>query len=186
MPRLSKDDKILIRELRIHKGYNSYRLLQEFPGKNWCRRTIDRWIKRIDQSRSIECIARSGRPRTASSEETVAAVEELILSQEEAPGTHKSTRQIAGEIGISHMSVFRIAHRNLHLKCLKRKRAQELTDANKITRLSRTKQLLRRYPQHTVPFIWFTDEKIFTVEAPRNAQNDRLYVTRQTKKTQVP
>ena len=37
-----------------------------------------------------------------------------------------------------------------------------------------------------VHFIWFTDEKLFTVVAPNNAQNDRLYVTIGAKKKQVP
>ena len=35
-------------------------------------------------------------------------------------------------------------------------------------------------------FIWFTDEKLFTVEASNNAQNNRLYVTIGVKKKQVP
>jgi len=33
--------------------------------------------------------------------------------------------------------------------------------------------------------MWFTDEKIFTVAAPKNPQNDRLYVSSTVKKKQV-
>jgi len=36
-----------------------------------------------------------------------------------------------------------------------------------------------------VDFIWFIDEKVFTVSSPRNPQNDRLYVTAGIKKKQV-
>ena len=36
-----------------------------------------------------------------------------------------------------------------------------------------------------VPFIWFTDEKLFTVAPPINAQNDRLYVSTTTLKRNV-
>ena len=70
----------------------------------------------------------------------------------------------------------RIIHRDLVLKCVK-KCAQELTEANRCARLSRSKQLLKRYSARDVEYIWFTDEKVFSVAAPKNPQNDRLYVT---------
>ena len=41
------------------------------------------------------------------------------------------------------------------------------------------------YPDDQVNFMWFTDEKIFTVGAAKNPQNDRLYVPVTTKKKQV-
>ena len=41
------------------------------------------------------------------------------------------------------------------------------------------------HPDDQVNFIWFTDEKIFTVAAPKNPQNNRLYVPVTTKKKQV-
>jgi len=82
-------------------------------------------------------------------------------------------------------TVHRIVHNDLKLKCLKKRRAQELTAANKLARFSRAKALLRQYPQHLVHFMWFTDEKVFTVASPKNAQNDRFYVPVSTKKKQV-
>ena len=33
----------------------------------------------------------------------------------------------------------------------------------------------KKYPALLVIFIWFTDEKLFTVDPPINLQNDRLY-----------
>ena len=36
-----------------------------------------------------------------------------------------------------------------------------------------------------VNFIWFTDEKIFTVTAPRNSQNDPLYAAAGTRKKEI-
>jgi inhibitor of nuclear factor kappa-B kinase subunit alpha len=44
---------------------------------------------------------------------------------------------------------------------------------------------LRQYSQHLVNFIWFTDEKIFTVACPINPQNDRVYVPPGMKKRTV-
>ena len=55
-----------------------------------------------------------------------------------------------------------------------------------MARLVRAKQLLRHYPPSKLDFIWFTDEKIFTVATPKNPQNDRLYVPTGTQKRQVP
>ena len=51
-----------------------------------------------------------------------------------------------------------------------------MTEANRSARLERSRQLLKKYPPHAVEFIWFSDEKLFTVAAPSNPQNDRLYV----------
>ena len=107
------------------------------------------------------------------------------MSQESQPGTHRSLNEIAREIEVSRSTVRNIVHNELKLKCLKKKRAQELTEANKLTRFVRAKQLLRDYPQSKVHFIWFTDEKLFTVAAPKNAQNDRLDVPTGTLKKQV-
>ena len=45
--------------------------------------------------------------------------------------------------------------------------------------------LLKMYPADQVDFIWFTDEKIVTVEMPKNPQNDRLYVPATTQKKEV-
>jgi len=109
-------------------------------------------------------------------------VDDLALSQEDKPKTHRSTRQISRETGIYRSSVYRIIHCDLQLKCLKRRRAQQLSEANHVARLTRCKQPLKRHDDSAVDFIWFTDEKVFTVEPPFTSQNDRVYVPVGTKK----
>jgi len=42
---------------------------------------------------------------------------------------HQTTCQIARETGIHHSPVYSIIHQDLQLKCLKKRRAQELTTA---------------------------------------------------------
>jgi len=79
------------------------------------------------------------------------------------------------KLRVKRKSVLRIIHKDLRLACFKKKRAHELTEANKFTRLVRAKQLLKKYPEQAVGFIWFTDEKLFTVAAPVNMQNNRVY-----------
>jgi len=81
--------------------------------------------------------------------------------------------------------VYRIVRKDLRLKCFKKRRAQELTAANRDARLTRAKKLLRLYPQSAVDFIFFSDEKIFTVAPPVNLQNDRVYVPQSSKKRDV-
>jgi len=71
------------------------------------------------------------------------------------------------------------------LSVSRKKRAQELTAANKLTRLVLAKQLLKQYPASIVSFIWFTDEKLFTVARPINLQNDRVYAPVGAKKRQL-
>jgi len=73
------------------------------------------------------------------------------------------------------MTVNKIIKNELQLKCHKKRRAHELTDGNKKKRFDCYRKLLRRCPVGTENFIWFTDEKLFTVAAPSNTQNDRVY-----------
>jgi len=68
-------------------------------------------------------------------------------------------------------------------KCFK-KRAQQLTDANTILQLVCAKQLLKNYRRHSVDYMWYTDEQVFTVECPVNSQNDHVYCNK--KKKQIP
>jgi hypothetical protein len=68
---------------------------------------------------------------------------------------------------------------------LKKRHAQDLTAANRDTRLVRSQQLLRKYPTYAVSFIFFTDEKVFTVAPPVNPQNDRVYAPTATKKREI-
>ena len=86
---------------------------------------------------------------------------------------------------ISRTTVMCIIHDDLQLQCLKKRRAQELTAANNVTRLTRSKHLLRRYSKSAVDFIWFTDEKVFTIAAVSNAQNDRVYAPKSSRKKDV-
>jgi len=76
---------------------------------------------------------------------------------------------------IHRSSVHHILQQELQLKCLKKTNVQELTRANKQARMTRARQLLNQYPNHT-------DEKLFTVAAPTNSQNDRFYVRPGTRK----
>jgi inhibitor of nuclear factor kappa-B kinase subunit alpha len=182
---LSFEDKILIKNLWECKSYSSRRLIKELPNKNWKRRTLDYFLLKLRTTGSVELAAGSGRPRSSRTEDNIAAVNELVQSQEDEPKTHLSTRQIARELNLTRTTVRRIIHNDLGLKCLKRRRAHELSTANRQSRLVRARQLLQRFSVSDVGFIFFTDEKLFTVAAPSNTQNDRVYVLRSMSKKQI-
>ena len=103
-------------------------------------------ILKIDRTGSTQRQPGSGRPKTARTVTNIELVESLVLSQEDRPQTHRTQRQISHEINLSRSSVRRIIKADLHLKCLKKRRAQELTAANKQARLERSRRLLRLYP----------------------------------------
>jgi len=64
------------------------------------------------------------------------AVEGIALSQEDKPKRHRSAREISHETAILCSNVHRIIHRDLQLKCFKRRRAH-LSEANRISHLTR-------------------------------------------------
>ena len=183
----STDDKHAIKLLRQSKKYGAKRLMSMFPDKQWSLGGLKKLIRKIDDTGAVDrrSAPGSGRPRTARAADKIDEVDDLVLSQEDAPSTHRTQRQIARQTGISVTSVHRIIKNDLRLKCLKKRRAHELTEANKIARRDRCRKLLKRYPASMVNFCWFTDEKIFTVAAPSNSQNDRLYAPVAVRKKDV-
>ena len=146
------EGKALIKNLYLLKGYGAHRLLAEFPTKNWTLGGLDYLLKKLRQTGTTDKKKGSRRPKSTRTEENVSAVEELILSQENKPQTHNTTRQITRLTGIPQSLVVRIIHRDLSLKCLKKRRAQELTDANRLQRLTLAKQLLSTYSANDVNF----------------------------------
>ena len=79
----------------------------------------------------------------------------------------------------------RIIHSDLQPKCLKKRCAQQLTAANRLARLTRSKQLLRNFSSGEVDFIFFSDEKVFSVAPPVKLQNDRVYAPISVKKRDI-
>ena len=123
--------------------------------------------------------------RSARTVANINAVADLVQSQDDQTHSHLSVREISREIDLPRSCVHDIVKKDLNLKCLKRKAAQELTEANKLARYERSKQLLRKYHEHDIDFIWFSYEKLVRISTPRNSQNDRLYVHSAVKKRDV-
>jgi len=181
----SLEDKHAIKFLRQTKGYGAKKLRTMFPAKCWSLEGLKSLIRKIDSMGDIRRRPGSGRPRSVRTANVVDEVEDLVLSQENAPGSHSTQRQTARQVGISVTSVNRIVNKDLRLKCHKKRRAHELSDANKKARLNCCRKLLRKYPVAMTNFIWFTDEKLFTVASPSNTQNDRVYAPEGVRKKSI-
>ena len=71
--------------------------------------------------------------------------------------------------------------KDLHLKCFKRRHAQELTDVNCAARMKGAKHLLQQFPQYATDFNVFTDEKVFSVTSPDNRRTKSVVDKLKTK-----
>ena len=111
----------------MDKGYERKKLLNEFPGKDWSAGRLDKLLRKIDETQSVQRKAGSGRPRAARTEENIEIVQELICSQEGELKSHKTPREIERETGISLSSVRHIANFDLNLTPFKRVKGQKLS-----------------------------------------------------------
>src|SRR6266446_7868850 len=93
----TSDDRILIKALRIEKGYGAKTLLKEFPTKPWSLSAVSNLRVKIDATGSVSRRVGDGRPLSACTNDNCAIVADLVLSQEYDPGTHRTIREIEKE-----------------------------------------------------------------------------------------
>ena len=88
---MSEEDRILITNLYYFKGYGAKRLVSEFLAKGWQKTTVNDFLKCLKEAGSTKPKSGSGRPRTVRTVANISAVNDLVLSQEDAPQTHHTT-----------------------------------------------------------------------------------------------
>lgn len=109
------------------------------------------------------------RERTSRPAEVVERAHELIL---EDPG--QSLRKLATVLGVSERSMRRIAEEDLRYKSYTLKVRQMLSEDARSKRIARCHLLLSSLKNEAAGRIrFFSDEKIFTVDAKVNRRNDR-------------
>ena len=170
----SESDRAVIEACVLEKEWGARRILKEYPNRQWNLSSVNYLIKKIKETGSTKRKAGSGRPKTASTAENKAYVEEVIVSQEDQPGTHKSQREIAKDLNVSRSSVRRMT-RAANLKSFKRIRVSRRDQNVRQKRKTRSKNLNDRYSVAKVKKMIFTDEKDFPYEIARNRQNDRVF-----------
>jgi len=100
---INSEDHVLIKVLCQEKGHGSKKLLAEFPNKAWSLTSLKRLLRKMDASGLTDRKRESRRKRTVQTAENVRVVEELSMSQETAPGSHR----ILQCIKLLESSVFR-------------------------------------------------------------------------------
>ena len=88
---LSEEDRILIKNLYYFKGYGAKRPIREFPTKGWKKTTVNDFLKCLKETGSTTRKSGSGRLRTVRTVANISAINDLVLSQEDAPHTHRTT-----------------------------------------------------------------------------------------------
>ena len=85
----SAEDRSLIKGLRQEKGYVAKRLILEFPNKPWTLSGLKKLLRKIGTNGTVERKLGSGRKWTVRTNENIRLIEELVLSQDDQPGTHQ-------------------------------------------------------------------------------------------------
>ena len=113
-------DKAIIKHY-YEKGYTAYKIWKDNPEKHWDKTSVKRLIKRFEAFGTMERQKGSGCTQTATTPENKKAVEEMICSPEDHPGTQVPPKDIAEGLKISQSSVRRMIKRKgikqfIHLK----------------------------------------------------------------------
>ena len=86
----------------------------------------------------------------------------------------RSARKMAKETSVSHMTIQNVLKKNLKCHPYKKVKRQVLSRPTREKRLQRARLLLKLLKDCTQPVLW-TDEKLFTVQAIQNPQNDQVW-----------
>ena len=173
---LSTQDKAVIKNDFEENGWTAYRIVKEHPAKKWHISSVLRLIKKIKSTGSTARRPGSGRPATADTPENVAAVEELVFSQEDNPGSHLPPTKIAKHLNISRESVMRIC-KKYKFRQYKRVRTNKLQEISRQRRHERSDRLAQRFGmgKRTVKRLVFQDEVMIPLQIRMNRQKNRVY-----------
>jgi len=83
----------LIKKLYL-KGHAAKRLTDEFPEKSWTTAGVNKLLKKLQNTGTVDRRPGSGRPCSARTEENVETLNDLVLSQEDKPQNHRTVHEI--------------------------------------------------------------------------------------------
>ena len=141
--KLSEEDKIIIKYLRQKFGYGAKRIIKDHLEKNWGLRNVDDLLKKNDETGDIKRREGSRRPKSSRTENNINAVKELILSQEDKPGTHATLNEISKMMDIPRTSIRRVIAKDLKLQPFKKIKGQRIDTRTKEKHIERCPNHLR-------------------------------------------
>ena len=152
------------------KGLSASAIAKKFKG-TICRSTVFQTIKDFKASGKIKRKPKT-RMRPVRTASLVKRVREKIRRD-----PRRSMNKMAKDEGVSYPTMWRACRVDLGMTPYKKQRRQVLSEATKAKRLKRGRELLKILKDGTCPPVLWTDEKLFTVEAVHNVQNDRVLGT---------
>ncbi len=121
-------------------------------------------VRRYQETGSREDWPRSGQSRTVRTPDAIKRTREKIHCM----------RKMAREEGMDPKSMRSLVSKDLGFNSFKKVHVQLILEQSKVKREDRAKLLLNKLKSGTQGPIFFTDEKLFTVEAIHNRQNDQI------------
>ena len=143
-------------------------------------RLMKRFVSRGGVYKAVKRFRETGScaPRIRSTPEKPIRKKELIKKVRERlrRNPSRSARKLAKDTSVSVSTMQRLLKDDLHVYPYKFTKRQLLSNATKKKRLDRAKVLIKRLVVGTRPQVLWTDEKLFTVQAIHNHQNDRIWI----------
>ena len=143
-------------------------------------RLMKRFVSRGGVYKAVKRFRETGScaPRIRSTPEKPIRTKELIKKVRERlrRNPSRSARKLAKDTSVSVSTMQRLLKDDLHVYPYKFTKRQLLSNATKKKRLDRAKVLIKRLVVGTRPQVLWTDEKLFTVQAIHNHQNDRIWI----------
>ena len=142
-------------------------------------RLMKRFVSHGDVYKAVKRFRETGScaPRIRSTPEKPIRTKELIKKVRERlrRNLSRSARKLAKDTSVSVSTMQRLQKDDLHVYPYKFTKRQLLSNATK-KRLDRAKVLIKRLVVGMRPQVLWTDEKLFTVQAIHNHQNDRIWI----------
>jgi hypothetical protein len=135
------------------------------------RSTIDRWVRRYQESGSFEVKPKSGRPKTGRTKKII----NLVKKRLDSNNPRKSLRTMANDFNSSVQTIKRILNIDLHKKCYRKISVQQLKEEQKPIRKTCCQWLRKNINHDKLQKMMFTDEKIFTKNGYFNLKNDVVW-----------
>ena len=166
-------------------GYGAKRIKCELKNRNIYHSLsgIQHVVKKWQTLRTIGRKKGSGRRISEERKHATNTIKRLLNPPDDS--TPLSLRRAGRITNLSHSTVRRVAKKELHLNVYKKKKVQKLTVVDKAARVERCRFLLECITERKLGKAMFVDEKYFTLNAPFNSQNCRVWSTA-GRKNRVP
>lgn len=135
-------------------------------------------LKQWKTSGTVAEKKKHGRPRTVNTRRMRGIIKKRITRNDEV-----SLNKMAKDLQISRSTLQSIVHNDLSLRSYRLFNGQVLTDQAKQNRKEKCKKLCDFFKVRRIEDVLWSDEKVFTIEVARNAQNNRQLLSPSLKNT---